>query len=145
MREIGKKTIGSNEYQVSDWSPFKALKWQRRIIPRIAKAAALISGSFKGGLDNMDGKSLSEAVDVIFDGLSEADFVEWSKELTEGVLVNGKPLLIDSDFHGGNIMELNLLMAFVVQHQFRDFFQGANGVLGKALSLATSKMSIVAK
>jgi hypothetical protein len=145
MREIGKKTIGNNEYQVSDWSPVKALRWQRRIIPRIAKAAALASGSFKGGLDSLDGKSLAEAVDVIFDGLSENEFVEWTKELTEGVLFNGKPLAMESDFHGGNIMELNLLMAFVIQHQFRDFFQGANGALGKVLSLAANKMSIAGK
>lgn len=145
MREIGKKTIGSNEYQVSDWSPSKALKWQRRIVPRIAKAAALASGSLKGGVDNLDGKVLAEAVDVVFDGLGESEFVDWAKELTDGVLVNGKPLIMDNDFHGGNIMELNLLMMFVVQHQFRDFFQGANGALGKALSVAMNKVSIAAK
>ena len=145
MREIGKKVIGESTYSVSDWSPSKALKWQRRIIPRLARAAALASGSLKGGLGDLNGPALACAVDAMFDGLGEDDYVLWAKELVEGCLVDGRSLSIDSDFHGGKILDLNVLMVFVIQHQFRDFFQGANGLLGRAADLLKSKGLTAAK
>lgn len=125
--ETKHKTIGLRTYSVAQLPTFKALDVFEQLSVLIGPAMTSLAAS------GMDGR-VEPAIEALFSKMGGGKLKSLAAQLLDGVLVeeNGKsaPMLTGFDLrYAGQLFEVFRVMAFVVEVNYRDFFDGAREVL----------------
>lgn len=136
MIETKEKVIGESKYMVTQMTALRAVKMQARLLKLIGPSfAAMIASSDKS---NPDG-CLPLAVSLLADKLDEKSFETLVLDLMQGVRKDGVELTrsdIDLQF-SGKLNELFLVMQFVLEVNFSDFFQEGGIIAGLIKAVMT--------
>lgn len=129
--------IMNRDFKITDWHVLKTLKWQKRLLKKATGIASGLVSDKKG----MEAQDLQSAFNALFEDLTDDVFVEWVKDILEGVQIiikdeNGSvvydgPVDLGNHFRGGNTKSLYLLMYEVLKWQLRDFLEGFQGLKEK--------------
>lgn len=131
-----KRTIDGIDFEVSPLPAFRALELFPRITGFFSGAAAEL-----GSVQRDKGEAIAKAVAALAKS-NPAELVALTKVLLEGCVVtlDGKQAMLLPVFDvamQGKLFTVMKLLAFAVEVNYRDFFDGLGGLLGglkKALS-----------
>lgn len=126
--ETKEKVIGEHVYSVTQMPAMRAVKLQARLLKMIGPSFGAMMASDPANPDS----SLPLAISLLADKLDEKTFSDLVIHLTESVRRNGAEMTkerIDSDF-AGNLNELFLVMQFVLEVNFSDFFREGGIIAG---------------
>lgn len=124
MIETFEKTIGKSNYMVTQLPARRALKLQAKLLKLIGPSAAVIFSAAVSDFDNAD-NCLPHAVRLLAEQLDERNFDIFVMEMLQGVRKEGMELTdknVDLEF-AGNLNELFLVLQYVLEVNFGDFFQ----------------------
>lgn len=141
LRNNEEREIGGRRVLVAQLPASRALKLLRRLGHVLGPALAKAAGASKGTLSiaALDVGSLSDAITVLFDRLTEPELDHLMRELlsTAQVMVDGKwvqlsagsgPQPYDVTF-AGDLAGLFATLGFAIEVNFGDFFAVARGAL----------------
>ena len=136
MIETLEKTIGDSVYSVTQMPAMRAIRMQARLLKLLGPSFAAIVTSNDANPDS----SLPLAIGLLVEKLDERTFETLVIDLMQGVRKDGSELTkpkLDLDF-AGKLNDLFLVMQFVLEANFSDFFQegGIIGQLVKAMNQA---------
>lgn len=118
MIETKEKSIKESVYSVTQMTAIRALKMQSRLLK-------LAGPSFAAMIASGEDTSIPQALNLLTERLDEKTFENLVLDLLQGVRKDGEELTrskIDFDF-AGNLNELFLVLQFVLEVNFSDFFQ----------------------
>jgi len=121
MIETQEKIIGDCTFMVTQMTALRAVKMQARLLKLLGPSfATIISASDKASPDSC----LPQAVSLLADKLDEKSFENLVVDLMQGVRKNGVEMTrLDIDMHfAGNLNQLFLLLQFILEVNFSDFF-----------------------
>lgn len=139
MIETKEKQIGDSVYMVTQMPAMTAIGMQARLLKLIGPSFATLFAA--GNQENPDG-SLPLAISLLVEKLDEKTFQNLVIDLMRGVRKDGVELdkkKIDLDF-AGNLNELFLIMQFVLEVNFSDFFQ-EGGIIGDLIKKSQTTVS----
>ena len=133
MIETKEKIIGDSTYSVTQMPAMRALRTQARLLKLLGPAIGvlLIAESQQEG--NGD-KEIGNSLMLLASQLDEKNYDSLMLDLTQGVRKNGMELnksIIDMEF-SGKLNEFFLVIQFILEVNYADFFQG-NGLIKKML------------
>ena len=135
MIETKEKVIGDSNYMVTQMTALRAVKMQARIIKLLGPSfAAMVSATDKSNPDSC----LPFAISLLTEKLDEKSFESLVLDLMQGVRKDGAELSradIDLEF-AGKLNELFLVMQFVLEVNFSDFFQ-EGGIIAELIKSAS--------
>lgn len=124
MIETKEQVIGNSTYQVTQLPALRALRMQSKLLKLLGPSfAQMLVSSEKE--DNEVDQCLPLAVSLLVNQLEEKTLENLVLELTQGVRKDGHELkkeIIDLEF-AGNLNELFLLLKFILEVNYADFFQ----------------------
>lgn len=136
MIETREKIINGSTYSVTQLPARRALKLQAKLIKLLGPAVSTIFIA-SGDLDTAD-QSIPKAVSALVTQLDDKTFDQLVLELLQGqVRRDGKEItehVLDLEF-AGKLNELFLVISFVLEVNFGDFFQ-EGGILSGYLNKA---------
>lgn len=140
MIETKEKVIGESNYMVTQMPAMRAVRMQARLLKLLGPSfAAILASDDTKNLDN----ALPLAISLLVDKLDEKTFEQLVLDLLQGVRKEGAELTkakIDYEF-SGNLNELFLVMQYVLEVNFSDFFQ-AGGIIAQLINASNhSKIS----
>ena len=130
------RTIGSEEYSVTQWPAEKALLMKFRLVKIFGSSIAKVGSAITSGKDEIG--SLSEAINDIFLTTKPEDLVELLKDcIILNVAVNGKKITqteFTEMFSGDDLGKVYSIFFFVLQVNYKNFLKGplASKLVGKA-------------
>jgi hypothetical protein len=127
------KIIGNNEYMVTQLPARRALRLQAKLVKLLGPSAALMIANASKDPENAD-DCLPQAVTLIVNQLDEKTFDQLVIEMLQQTRKNGMELnekAVDSEF-AGNLNELFLVLQYVLEVNFGDFFQEGGILKGLA-------------
>ena len=142
MIETKDKEINGSKYSVTQFPAMRALRIQARIIKLLGAPL-----SFLFIADSNNSKSADEQIPKVLmmlaDQLDEKNFDSLVLDLLQSVRKNGMELtkpIIDLEF-AGKLNELYLVLQFVLEVNYADFFQenGILKVIGNVIQEAKTK------
>lgn len=136
MIESKEKQIGDSKYMVTQMTALRAVRMQARLLKMLGPSFAAMIASDQANPDSC----LPMAVSLLSDKLDEKSFENLVVDLMQGVRKNGVELTrsdLDMEF-AGNLNELFLVMQFVLECNFSDFFQDG-GIIADLIKAATPK------
>jgi hypothetical protein len=137
MIEVKEKNIGEAKYMVTQMPAMRAVRMQARLLKLLGPSfAAIVASNDK---DNPD-SCLTMAVSLLVEKLDEKTFETLVLDLLQGVRKDGAELTrekIDLDF-AGKLNDLYLVMQFVLEVNFSDFFQ-EGGIIAELIHAAQAK------
>lgn len=135
MIETKEKVINGSSYSVTQLPARRALRLQAKLMKLLGPAASTIFVA-SGDLDTAD-QAIPKAVSALAAQLDDKTFDQLILELLQGqARKNGKEItenVLDMEF-SGNLNELYLLLIFVLEVNFGDFFR-EGGILSSFLNL----------
>lgn len=135
MIETKEKVIGSSNYAVTQLPARRALRLQAKLVKLLGPAVSTIFVA-TGDLDSAD-QSIPKAITALASQLDDKTFDQLILDLLQGqVRKNGKEIteqVLDLEF-AGNLNELFLVLSFVLEVNFGDFFR-EGGILSSFLNL----------
>lgn len=134
MIETQEKIIGESNYMVTQMPAMRAVKMQARLLKLLGPSFAAMVAS--GGGENAD-SCLPVAVSLLTEKLDEKTFEDLVLQLLQGVRKDGVELSrqkIDLDF-AGKLNELYLVLQYVLEVNFSDFFQ-EGGIIAELIKSA---------
>lgn len=135
MIETKEKVISGSNYAVTQLPARRALRLQAKLVKLLGPAVSTIFVA-TGDLDNAD-QSIPKAITALATQLDDKTFDQLVLDLLQGqVRKNGKEIteqVLDLEF-AGKLNELFLVLAFVLEVNFGDFFQ-KEGILSGFLNL----------
>jgi hypothetical protein len=135
MIQTLEKTINGSSYSVTQLPARRALRLQAKLVKLLGPAVSTIFVA-SGDLDNAD-QSIPKAIAALASQLDDKSFDQLVLDLLQGqARKNGKEIneaVLDMEF-AGNLNELFLLLAFVLEVNFGDFFR-EGGILSSFLNL----------
>ena len=134
MIETKDKVIGESNYSVTQMPAMRAVKLQAKLLKLVGPSFAAMVAS--GDKENPD-SCLPLAVGLLVDKLNADELEKLVLELCTGVRKDGAELTkskIDLDF-AGNLNELYLVLQFVLEANFSDFFQ-EGGIIAELIKAA---------
>lgn len=139
MIQTKEKMIGESKYMVTQMTALRAVRMQARLLKLLGPSfAAMISASDKSNPDSC----LPTAVALLADKLDEKSFENLVLDLMRGVRKDGSELTqsdLDIEF-AGNLNELFLVMQFVLEVNFSDFFQ-EGGIIAGLIKASQTQVS----
>jgi hypothetical protein len=128
MRKTSQQLIDGKKYEVGHWSLDKQLEIMVKLIKLFGEPVAMMimgalqsKGSLKEALNaELSLKMSSEAIRALMSRLSEGEVKSLLREVTEGILCDGKQVSYDVHFMG-QIMHLLKVALFCIRHQYQDF------------------------
>ncbi len=137
MIETLEKVIGESNYMVTQMPAMRAVRMQARLLKLLGPSfAAMVAAGDKENPDSC----LPLAVQLLADKLDEKTFESLVLELLQGVRKDGQELnrsKIDLDF-AGHLNDLYLVLQFVLEVNFSDFFQ-EGGIIAELIKAADKK------
>lgn len=137
MIETKEKLIGDSNYSVTQMTALHAIRMQARLLKLLGPSfAAMIAA---GGKENPD-SSLPLAISLLSEKLDEKTFEDLVLDLLKCVRKDGAELTrekINLDF-AGKLNEIFLVMQFVLEVNFSDFFQ-EGGIIAELRKAADRK------
>lgn len=142
-----KRVIHGRSYTVTQMPPTVSIPIHFKIVQI---TAALVGPMFKDAVSNASnpGQVISEALSHVVGSLSGViaehmppdEFLAFAKKLTisDYVRVEGGPIDFESEFCGDDMVRLYLLLAFILEVNYAQFFSGLG--LGKAVDLVKAKL-----
>lgn len=134
MIETKEKIINGSTYSVTQLPARRALRLQAKLVKLLGPAASAIFVA-SGDLDTAD-QAIPKAVASLASQLDDKNFDQLVLELLQGqARINGKEItehVLDMEF-AGKLNELFLLLGFVLEVNFGDFFR-EGGILSQFLS-----------
>ena len=123
MIETLETTIDDCVYSVTQMTARRAIRMQARLFRLLSSSIGHIVTSAQKNIDNAE-RSIPQALSLLAENLDEKTFELLILDLLEGVRKDGmelKPAIIDIEF-SGNLNNLFLLLRFVLEVNFKDFF-----------------------
>ncbi len=127
--------IGLREYSVTQWPATKSILMKVRLIKTFGATIAIIAGSADGkskkGKGEDDTKSLSEGLQVLFQGNSPEEIVNLMKECVVGTACDGSKITsssFDEIFSGDDLMEVYKVFLFVLKVNYANLMRGQLGI-----------------
>jgi hypothetical protein len=133
-KEAVKKTIDGRDFTFTLMGVSQGMRWAKRIQnnfgPIIARALAAAQS------DELNGDQLAGVFESWSQSCSEQQYVDWAKELTETVLLDGRKINFEIDFQG-ELLLLHKVMIETIKVNFPDFLElvAKDGGLLKRLNL----------
>lgn len=126
MIETKEQVIGNSTYQVTQLPAMRALRMQSKLLKLLGPSFAqmLVKSKEDKDDDEVD-QCLPLAVSLLVNQLEEKTLENLVLELTQGVRKDGYELkkeIIDLEF-AGNLNELFMLLKFILEVNYADFFQ----------------------
>lgn len=118
------KIICENEYMVTELPARRALRLQTKLVKLIGPSAALMVTAVSKDESSAD-DCIPQCVALLVNQLDEKTFDQFVVEMLQQVRKNGMELnekTIDTEF-AGNLNELFLVLQYVLEVNFGDFFQ----------------------
>jgi hypothetical protein len=134
MIEAKTKQISGSTYTVTQMAARRALRMQAKLMKLLGPSAGVILSQADKSAKEAD-QCLPQAITLLVSQLDEKTFDLLVMELLEGVRKDNielTPQVVDLEF-AGNLNELFLLLQFVLEVNYSDFFQ-AGGILSTLLS-----------
>ena len=131
MIETKEKAIGQSNYMVTQMPAMRAVRMQARLLKLLGPSFAAMVASDASNPDSC----LPAAVSMLVDKLDEKTFETLVLDLMQGVRKDGVELTkqsIDLDF-AGRLNDLFLVMQFVLEVNFSDFFQ-EGGIIAELIN-----------
>lgn len=128
MIESKEKMIGDSKYMVTQMTALRGVRMQARLLKLLGPSFAAMITSDQANPD----ACLPMAVSLLADKLDEKSFENLVVDLMQGVRKNGVELTrsdLDMEF-AGNLNELFLVIQFVLECNFSDFFQEGGIIAG---------------
>lgn len=129
--ETESKTIGDNEYSVTQWPATKAMTMKLRLIKAFGASIAIIAGQIKTGddLDNSDNdaNAFAAGLSSIFNNNSPEEIVSLIKESIINVSCNGTKITdssFDQLFSGDDLLEAYKVFLFVLKVNYSNLMKG---------------------
>ena len=122
--ETFEKVIGGSNYMITQLPARRALKLQAKLLKLIGPSASLLFAAAAKDLDSAD-DSIPQAVRLLAEQLDDKTFDALVMEMIKGVRKEGHEIderNIDMEF-AGNLNELFLVLQYVLEVNFGDFFQ----------------------
>lgn len=143
MIETLDKVINGANYSVTQMPAMRAIRMQARLLKLVGPSfAAMIASS-----DHESDSSLPLALNLLVDKLDEKSFEQLVLDLMQGVRMDGVELTktkIDLEF-AGQTNDLYVVMQFVLEVNFSDFFQPGGIISVLINSMNQKKVSPVSK
>ena len=140
MIETKEKSIGESTYMVTQMPAMRAVRMQARLLKLLGPSFAAMVSSYD---DKNPDSSIPLAVTLLVDKLDEKTFETLVLDLMQGVRKDGVELTkqkIDLDF-AGKLNELFLVIQFVLEVNFSDFFQEGGIIAELIKEAAKTKVS----
>ncbi len=131
MIETRDEEINGSVYTVTQMTARRALKMQARLIKLLGPSISQIFVSANDTSSNAD-NAIPKAISLLSDQLDEKTFEQLVLDLMQGVRKDGhelRPEIIDMEF-AGNLNTLFLVLKFILEVNFSDFFR-PGGILGE--------------
>lgn len=120
------KTIGDNEYSVTQWPAEKSLLIKFKLIKALGASLTALAGAFdKNASDDMS--IVSESLSSLFNNSSPEELVSLMKTCIEGTARNGKRLTgtsFNEVFSTDDLLEIYKVFIFVMQVNYGNFIKG---------------------
>lgn len=140
MIETLEKEINGSKYSVTQLPARRALKLQAKLAKILGPCCSEIFIAAGKDVDSAD-SIIPKAISLLLDKIDDKTFDEFVVEMLQGVRKSGIELTastVDLEF-AGNLNELFLVLKFVLEANFSDFFSGG-GILSSLLNLQKTKM-----
>lgn len=147
MQATQEKVIGGRTVAITQLPARRALKTLHRILKAIAPAAAQAvgAGATLGELKDIAGAKiggLGNAVETLFDRLSEQEFDDLVAVLLSSATLDGRPLMPQLDLaFQGRVLELLQVVKFAIEVNYADFFDALRGRLAAKAAERSSALT----